>query len=136
MPSLIVEELRRARIDQAGELLLISIRISDQAHVVAQKDGQPLRPKSFTTEFIRHLAKSRDLPRIFASTTYGTRTRRIFCRAAFLSGGVHPRGPGAARHSSVGIALDLYSHVLPGMQEDAAAKVDAVPSRNKEKSIG
>jgi len=28
-------------------------------------------------------------------------------------------------HSSVGITLDLYSHVLPGMQEDAAAKVDA-----------
>jgi integrase len=28
-------------------------------------------------------------------------------------------------HSRVGITLDLYSHVLPGMQEDAAAKVDA-----------
>lgn len=26
--------------------------------------------------------------------------------------------------SSVGITLDVYSHVLPGMQEDAAAKVD------------
>jgi integrase len=28
-------------------------------------------------------------------------------------------------HSSVGITLDLYSHVLPGMQDDAAAKIDA-----------
>lgn len=27
--------------------------------------------------------------------------------------------------SSVGITLELCSHVLPGMQEDAAAKVDA-----------
>jgi hypothetical protein len=27
--------------------------------------------------------------------------------------------------SKVGITLDLYSHVLPGMQEDAAAKVDS-----------
>jgi len=26
--------------------------------------------------------------------------------------------------SSVGITLELYSHVLPGVQEDAAAKVD------------
>jgi hypothetical protein len=25
----------------------------------------------------------------------------------------------------VGITLDLYSHVIPGMQEDAAAMVDA-----------
>ena len=28
-------------------------------------------------------------------------------------------------HSSVGITLDLYSHVLPGMQAEAVSKVDA-----------
>jgi hypothetical protein len=28
-------------------------------------------------------------------------------------------------HSKVGITLDLYSHVLPGMQEEAASRVDA-----------
>jgi integrase len=28
-------------------------------------------------------------------------------------------------HSSVGITLDTYSHVLPGMQDDAVTKVDA-----------
>jgi integrase len=28
-------------------------------------------------------------------------------------------------HSSVGITLDLYSQVLPGMQDDGAAKIDA-----------
>jgi integrase len=27
-------------------------------------------------------------------------------------------------HSAIGITLDTYSHILPGMQEDAAAKVD------------
>jgi hypothetical protein len=27
-------------------------------------------------------------------------------------------------HSKVGITLDLYSHVIPGMQENAAAMVD------------
>jgi hypothetical protein len=34
----------------------------------------------------------------------------------------------------VGITLDLYSHVLPGMQEDAVAKVDAAmqAARNKQ----
>lgn len=29
-------------------------------------------------------------------------------------------------HSKIAITLDLYSHVLPGMQEDAVAKIDAV----------
>jgi len=28
-------------------------------------------------------------------------------------------------HSKVGITLDTYSHVLPGMQEEAAQKIDA-----------
>jgi integrase len=28
-------------------------------------------------------------------------------------------------HASIGITLDTYSHVMPGMQEEAAAKIDA-----------
>ena len=28
-------------------------------------------------------------------------------------------------HSTVGITLDIYSHVMPDMQEDAVRKVDA-----------
>ncbi len=27
-------------------------------------------------------------------------------------------------HSAIGITLDTYSHILPGMQEEAAAKMD------------
>ena len=43
-----------------------------------------------------------------------------------LSSGVHPEvASERLGHSKVGITLDLYSHVLPGMQEDAVAKVDA-----------
>jgi hypothetical protein len=33
----------------------------------------------------------------------------------------------------VGITLDLYSHVIPGMQEDAAAMVDAALKAAAEK---
>ncbi len=29
-------------------------------------------------------------------------------------------------HSSIAITLDIYSHVAPGMQEDAAAKLGAI----------
>ncbi len=44
-----------------------------------------------------------------------------------LASAIHPEIAQQERvgHSSVGITLDLYSHVLPGIQEDAAAKVDA-----------
>jgi len=40
--------------------------------------------------------------------------------------GIHPKAAQERLgHSSVGITLDLYGHVLPGMQDDAAAKIDA-----------
>ncbi|RUV66768.1 MAG: integrase [Mesorhizobium sp.] len=43
-----------------------------------------------------------------------------------LSAGVHPKvASERLGRSSIGITLDLYSHVMPGMQADAAEQVDA-----------
>src|SRR5829696_3969827 len=58
-----------------------------------------------------------------------------------LSSGVHPKvASERLGHSKVGITLDLYSHVLPGMQADAAARVDealrAAVERRGPKTIG
>lgn len=48
--------------------------------------------------------------------------------------GVHPKiASERLGHSKVGITLDLYSHVLPGMQEDAAALVDGALGAVQEK---
>jgi integrase len=42
-----------------------------------------------------------------------------------LALGAHPKvASERLGHSKVGITLDLYSHVMPGMQEDAADKAD------------
>jgi len=49
-----------------------------------------------------------------------------FRPAPHLASGVHVKvASERLGHSKIGITLDLYSHVLPGMQEDAVAKVDA-----------
>jgi len=106
MPSLVAEGLRRARLDQTEELLKIGVRLTDQTHVVAQADGQPLQPNSLTPPH--------PVPRLEAAR-----------HAASIQRRPPQGGAGTPGHSSVGITLDLYSHVLPGMQEDAAAKVDA-----------
>ena len=46
--------------------------------------------------------------------------------AGALSSGVHPKvASERLGHSKIGITLDLYSHVLPGMEADAAERVDA-----------
>jgi hypothetical protein len=50
---MVVDELRRATVARAEELLRIGIRLTEQTHVVAQEDGQPLQPNSLTHEFVR-----------------------------------------------------------------------------------
>jgi len=43
-----------------------------------------------------------------------------------LRAGVHPKVVSERLgHASIGITLDTYSHVMPGMQEEAAEKIDA-----------
>ncbi len=120
LPSLIVDELRKYRVHQSEELLKIGVRTNDETHIVAQEDGTPLQPNSLTHEFVRLLAKAKALPKIRFHDLRHTHATHL------LTNGVHPKiAQERLGHSSVGITLDLYSHILPGMQEDAAAKVDA-----------
>jgi Site-specific recombinase XerD len=43
-----------------------------------------------------------------------------------LKAGVHPKVvQERLGHASIGITLDTFSHVMPGMQEEAAKKIDA-----------
>jgi integrase len=68
---------------------------------------------------VRILAKT-DLPRIrFHDLRHSHATQ-------MLAAGVHPKvASERLGHSTIGITLDLYSHVIPGMQADAAEQVDA-----------
>jgi integrase len=123
----IVEELRAHRLRQAEELLRLGIKVTDETFVCAREDGLPLQPQTLTHEWKRLVAKT-GLPRIrFHDLRHAHATH-------MLSAGVHPKiASERLGHSKVGITLDLYSHVLPGMQEDAVAKVDAAmqAARNK-----
>jgi len=45
---------------------------------------------------------------------------------ALLKAGIHPKVVSERLgHANIGITLDTYSHVMPGMQEEAAEKIDA-----------
>ena len=115
----LVTELRGHQVQQAEELLRFGKRLSDDDFVVTQADGSPLRPHSLGQEWVRFLARNRALPRVrFHDLRHAHATH-------LLSAGVHPKvASERLGHSKVAITLDLYSHVLPNMQADAAAVVD------------
>jgi integrase len=58
-----------------------------------------------------------------------------------LAAGVHPKIISERLgHAGIGITLDTYSHVLPGLQEAAAKRFDtllenSLPSENKEDNV-
>jgi integrase len=120
IPALVIPELRRHRARQIEELLRLGVGLDDEFPIVAKEDGGILQPNSLTHEFVRILALSESLPRIrFHDLRHGHATH-------MLASGVHPKiAQERLGHSTIAITLDLYSHVMPGMQEDAAAKVDA-----------
>lgn len=114
----IVEELRAHRMKQAEEFLRLGARPADDTFVYTREDSKPLQPRSLSRAW--NLAVARlDLPRIrFHDLRHAHATH-------LLASGVHPKvASERLGHSQIGITLDLYSHVLPGMQEDAAARVD------------
>jgi integrase len=123
----VVEELRAHRLRQSEELLWLGMRLTDESFVIAREDGLPLQPQTLTHEWKRLVAKT-GLPKIrFHDLRHAHATH-------MLASGVHPKiASERLGHSKVGITLDLYSHVLPGMQEDAVAKVDAAMQAIKNK---
>lgn len=112
-------ELKAHRLRQVQDLLRLGKRLTEDDFVVTREDGLPLRPHSLGQEWVRFLARHQDLPRIrFHDLRHAHATH-------LLLSGVHPKvASERLGHSKVGITLDLYSHVLPNMQADAAAIVD------------
>ena len=54
-----------------------------------------------------------------------------------LASGVHPKiASDRLGHATVGFALDTYSRVIPGMQEDAVARIDAGFASTVVKPVG
>ena len=94
------------------------MRQTDDMYVVAQADGQPLKPNSLTHEFVRLLLAPNCRRVRFHDLRHSHATH-------LLASGVHPKiAQERLGHATVAITLDLYSHVLPGMQADAASRVD------------
>lgn len=119
LPAMVMTELRAHRLRQAQELLQIGVRLTDDSFVCTRRDGKPLQPQSITHAW-DHFVTASKLPRIrFHDLRHSHAT-------IMLAANVHPKIVSERLgHSRVAITLDTYSHVIPGMQEEAAAAIDA-----------
>jgi integrase len=109
--------LRRHRKAQLEERLLVGDGYRDGDLVFAQPDGAWYHPEAVSKVFDRRVTRFR-LPRITFHDT-----RHTWATLA-LQAGVHPKVVSdRLGHSSVAFTLDVYSHAIEGLDDDAAARV-------------
>ena len=113
----VIAVLRAHRRLQLEERLAWGAAWTDTGYVFTREDGYPLHPERITVLFGR-LVESCGLSRVRLHDL------RHSSASLILAAGVHPKIVSERLgHSSTSITLDLYSHVIPGLQEEAAAKL-------------
>jgi integrase len=118
LPTVALEALRQHRARQAETRLQLDARYNDHDLVCTQADGSPWWSSDFDRRF-RILKTQAQIDVRFHDLRHTHATQ-------LLKAGVHPKVVSKRLgHTSIGITLDTYSHVMPGMQEEAAEKIDA-----------
>lgn len=119
LTPLAVEALRRHRARQAEERLAAGPAWRDHGLVFCKRDGTPLDPVNvYRRDFKRVLAKA-DLQGVRLHDLRHTHATLL------LKSGANPKVVSdRLAHASAAFTMDVYSHVLPGLQREAALKVD------------
>lgn len=119
LPPATVTLLRAHRKEQAERCLLLGEAWVGNGLVLERGDGMPLSPDAVSRAFYR-LARNMGRPGLRLHDL-----RHAYATTLLLAG-VHPKTASEALgHSSVGFTMDVYSHVLPSMQEVAGQAIEA-----------
>ncbi|MGI8829521.1 MAG: tyrosine-type recombinase/integrase [Candidatus Limnocylindria bacterium] len=125
LPAFAVTALRRQR-DwfQAQDRLLAAEDWQEGGYVFTTRRGTPMHGPDVTRRLQRLLAAA-ELPRMrFHDLRHGAAT-------LLLSQGVHPRVVmETLGHSTIAVTMNVYSHVVPALQRDAADRLDAAFASN------
>ena len=122
LPRSLVSLLRAYRTDQRHLRAKVGAGLADDGFVFAHADCSPLNPNAITLAFKR-IVRRAGLGHIRVHDLRHTHA------SLMLKAGVHPKVVSERLgHATVGITLDTYSHVLPGLQEAAAERFDQVLS--------
>lgn len=120
LPAMAVEALRQHKAAQAKERLRAGSEWADNGLVFTTQTGAPIEPRNATRGFKRVLARA------------GIREIRFHdlrhsCATLLLVQGVSPRVVmEMLGHSQISLTMNTYSHVLPALQREAAARLEAL----------
>lgn len=120
MPGVVVQALRDHRVRQLEERLVAGAAWQDLGLVFTTTIGTPIDARNLTRAFVALLNRA-GLPRVrFHDLRHSAAT-------LLLAQGVIARViMELLGHSTIGMTLGTYSHVLPAMQREAADQMDAV----------
>jgi integrase len=118
--SAMLAKLREHHKRQLEERIFVGLQWQDQGMIFTSTVGTVLDQRNVHREFKLLLGKA-DLPDIrFHDLRHTAAT-------LMLQQGIHPKVvQERLGHSEIGITLNIYSHVLPSMQEDAAERMDSL----------
>jgi integrase len=115
-----VAALRAHRKRQLKERMSWGKAYQDSGLVVTRENGTSVHPDRFTQMFDKHVKHS-GLPRIRLHDLRHTHATLA------LAAGVHPKVVSERLgHATVAFTLDVYSHAVPALQEEAADRVAAL----------
>lgn len=113
-----VAALKSHKARQATLRLLLGAGYADGDLVCPRADGTPVRPNTFSGAFKSYVAR-----RGFGDLRF--HDLRHTHASLLLKANIHPKIVSERLgHATIGITLDTYSHLLPGMQEAAALSID------------
>lgn len=131
LAPIVVTLLKQHRTRQLEAKVKAGTQWQDQGLVFCTSLGTPLNPSKIVNRF-KTLLKKGGLPPIrFHDLRYSA-------ASILLSLSVHPKVvQELLGHNQISMTMDIYSHVLPGMQRDAMAKLnDAQQEPPEQKEVG
>lgn len=130
LPALAVEALRQHRVRQLEERLRAGALWDELDLVFPNHCGKPLERQNVVKRSFRPLLVRAGLPPIrFHDLRHSAAT-------LLLSLGEHPKVvQERLGHSTIGVTMDIYSHVLPDMQRNAASKLNALFTQEARQGI-
>jgi integrase len=125
MPSVVETALQRHRTRQRRERLAAGRYWEDTGLAFTTPIGTALDPRNATREF-HALCETARVPKIRFHDLRHTAATLLLVQ------GVDPRTiMETLGHSQISLTMNTYSHVLPALQEEAAARMDAILSGGK-----